>query len=555
MYHGRVTGALSVLLSIFAFSANAKDYPAVPGQYVVKLRSSVGALSASRVEQALGAEFKETINKSEGLVLVQRPVVEQQAVVISALAHNPLVEYAEPNYIYRLVGGASSLPNDPELPKLWGMINTGQRTEGDGGALLGKADVDIDADKAWQIETGNRGIIVAVIDTGVYWNHPDLEANIYTNQAELNGQPGADDDGNGCVDDIHGCDFAGKDGDPMDVYGHGTHVTGTIGALGNNQNGVVGIAWNVTVLPVRFLGDDGSGTLADAVKSIDYATTMKANIMNNSWGGGGFSQALADAIVRAKDAGSLFVAAAGNSSNDNDVSPEYPASYAIDNVMAVAAVDPLGMVADFSNWGKNSVQIAAPGVNVVSYTMRGLESWSGTSMACPHVTGVAALLLAQDKTQSYITIKNRLMASARPFANLHGRVTTGLLNAYYALTNTVAPLDPEDPNNWPKTTETVSTVHPYANRTRQEWSMTVPGAERVAVHFSRFDTEAGYDKVQFKNKNGAVVGTLSGRLGEVYGPAIEGDTVIISFTADDTVNAYGFDINGIAYQARVATRN
>lgn len=555
MYHGRVIGVLCALFSAFAFSANAKQFPAVPGQYVVKLKSSTGIMSAAHIERALGAQIRETINKSEGLILVQRPVVEEQAAAVSLLAHSPLVEYAEPNYIYRVVGGASSLPNDPELSKLWGMINTGQRTEGDRGALMGKADVDIDADKAWQIETGDKEIVVAVIDTGVRWDLADLQANIFTNVTELNGQAGVDDDNNGCIDDVHGCDVVGKDGDPMDVYGHGTHVAGTIGALGNNQDGIVGVAWNVTVLPVRFLGDDGSGTLADAVSAIDYATTMKVDVMNNSWGGGGFSQALADAITRAKDAGILFLAAAGNSSNDNDASPEYPATYAIDNVMAVAAVDPQGMVADFSNWGKNTVQIAAPGVNILSYTMRGLESWSGTSMACPHVAGVAALLLSQDKTQSYITIKNRLMASAKPIPNLRGRVTTGMLNAYFALTNTVAPLDPEDPYNWQKTTEAISTAHPYAQKTQQEWTVTVPGAKRVAVYFAKFDTEASYDKVQFKNKDGVVVGTLSGRLGEVYGPAVDGDTVTISFSADDTVNAYGFDVGGVAYQVDTATGN
>lgn len=550
MNQGRVIRMIAILLATFAFSARAKTFLAVPGQYVVKLKPTATVMSALQMERILGSEVKETINKSEGLILVQRPIVEERGAAISTLAHNPMVEYAEPNFIYKVVGGSTGLPNDAELGKLWGMINNGQRVEGDGGGILGKIDVDIDADKAWQIETGSKEVVVAVIDTGVRWNLSDLQNNIFVNEAELNGQPGVDDDANGCVDDVHGCDIAGKDGDPMDVYGHGTHVAGTIGAVGNNQEGVVGVAWNVRILPVRFLGDDGSGTLADAVKSIDYAVTMKANIMNNSWGGGGFSQALMDSIVRAKDAGILFLAAAGNSSNDNDASPEYPASYAVDNVISVAAVDPQGMMADFSNWGKSSVHIAAPGVNILSYTMRGLQSWSGTSMACPHVAGVAALLLSQDMGQPYSTIKNRLLASARPIAGLRGRVATGMVNAYYALTNTAAPMDPNDPFNWQKTSESVSTDHPYPHRSRQEWTLSVPGASKIAVYFSKFETEANYDKVEFKNKDGVVVGTLSGRLGEVYGPVVEGDTVTLSFVADDSVNAYGFDVGGVAYQVQ-----
>lgn len=548
MIQGRLNRVAVGLIAFFAVTANAKDFPAVPGEYIVKLRSTTSIMSSVQLERTLGVKIKEQVSPKNGVILVQRPLVETRSTALAVMTQNPMVEYVEPNYIYRVNGGASQLPNDPALNRLWGMVNTGQQVSGDSGLFTGKAGIDISADKAWQIETGSREVVVAVIDTGVNWSNPELAPNIYTNEAELNGKPGIDDDNNGCVDDVHGCDFVGKDGDPMDVFGHGTHVSGTIGATANDNTGIVGVAWNVRILPIRFLGDDGSGSLADAIKSIDYAVAMKANIMSNSWGGGGFSQALMDSIIRARDAGILFVAAAGNSSNDNDSSPEYPASYQVDNVISVAAIDPTGAVADFSNFGKNSVHIAAPGVNILSYTMRGLESWSGTSMACPHVTGVAALLLSQDMTQNYGTIKNRLLASARPLASLRGRVNTGLVNAYYALTNTVSPQDPDDPFYWQKDAQTFSTDHPYANKAKQEWTVSVSGAKRISVYFPKFDTEAGYDKVTLKNAAGAVVGVMSGKLGETFSPVIEGDTVTISFSADDSVNAYGFDVGGVAFQ-------
>ncbi len=549
MIHGRFIRVIVALIAGFTLNAYAKEFPAVPGEYVVKIKNTSMTMNTSSMRMLLGGPVR-VISQERGLFVTQRPVIETRGYALQTLQSNALIEYAEPNYIYKVVGntGSASLPNDPELGKLWGLINNGSSVEGDSGVIKGKTGIDIDAAKAWQIETGSSDILVAVIDTGVNWRHPDLVDNIYTNMAELNGQPNVDDDGNGYVDDVHGYDFAANDGDPMDVYGHGTHVAGTIGASGNNGNGITGVAWKVKILPIRFLGDDGSGTLENAVKSIDYATRMGAKITSNSWGGGGFSQTLLDSIERSRQAGILFVAAAGNSGQDTDSSPEYPAGYQVDNVISVAAIDPSGAVADFSNFGKTTVHIAAPGVNISSYTMRGLESWSGTSMACPHVTGVAVLLLAQDMNQSYDMIKNRLLSSARPLPALRGRVATGLVNAYYALTNQIAPLDPDDPFNWQKTTETVSTAHPYADRTKATYTFTVPGAKKISVYFSRFETEASYDKVVFKDATGKEYGNLSGRIGEVFSPAIDGDTVIMEFSADDSVNAYGFDVGGIAYQ-------
>lgn len=552
MIQGRFIRVAAALIAGFTINVHAKEFPAVPGEYVVKLKNTSMIMNTAAVKTLLGGPVR-VINGSERLFVAQRPVIEMRGHALQTLSSNAMVEFAEPNFIYKVVGGATDLPNDAELKNLWGLVNTGQVVNGDMGSITATAGVDIDATRAWQIETGSADVLVAVIDTGVNWAHPDLADNIFNNTAEINGQAGVDDDGNGYVDDKHGYDFNKNDGDPMDVYGHGTHVAGTIGAKSNNGIGIAGVAWNVKILPIRFLGDDGSGSLENAVKSIDYAAKMNVKIMSNSWGGGGFSQALLESIQRAQQQGILFVAAAGNSGANTDSAPEYPAGYQVDNVISVAAIDPTGALADFSNFGKSSVHIAAPGANVYSYTMTtanalNLESWSGTSMACPHVTGVAVLLLSQDLTQTYDVIKSRLLASARPMPSLRGRVATGLVNAYFALTNTIAPLDPEDPFNWDKTMEATSTPHPYSDKTKQTYTFSVPGAKKVAVYFSKFETEPGYDKVVFKDLNGKEYGSISGKLGEAMGPAVDGDTVIMEFTSDDSVPGYGFDVGGVAYQ-------
>lgn len=551
MIQGRVQRALIALFAIFSLTAQGKgtkDVRSVPGEFVIKLRPATMFMTANGLERSLNAKVKKTISAEQRLVLVQRPVIENKEASLKVLAANPLIEIAEPNFIYTVNGAATQMPSEAQIAQLWGLKNVGQTVDGDGGKFAAKPGIDIDAERAWRIETGSQEVVVAVIDTGVNYNLPIFNGNIYVNKAEADGQPGVDDDGNGCVDDIHGCDFAANDGDPMDVYGHGTHVSGTIGANGANGQDIVGVAWNVTILPVRFLDDQGGGTLDNAILSIDYATKMKANLISASWGGGGFSQLLMDSITRARDAGILFVAAAGNDGNNNDASPTYPASYQVDNIVAVAALDPTGMLADFSNIGKASVHIAAPGVDILSYTMKGRESWSGTSMATPHVTGVAALLLSQDLTQSYTTIKNRLLSSTRPLGSLRNRVSTGMLNAYLALTDGVAPQDPDDPFNWMKMEQVISSPHPYKEKSSQEWLIEVPGAKRISVYFTSFDTEPGYDKVVFLDDNGKVLATMSGHLGEVYGPAIDADHVRVRFTSDESMNYQGFDIGGVAYE-------
>ncbi|MFQ5592292.1 MAG: S8 family serine peptidase, partial [Phycisphaerae bacterium] len=349
----------------------------------------------------------------------------------------PEVAYVEPNYIYE----THAVPNDLRFGELWGMHNLGQT----GGTL----DADIDAPEAWDITTGSRNIIVGVIDTGVDYTHPELAANMWTNDAELYGVTGVDDDGNGIVDDIHGARWVSGNGtptsgDPLDDHGHGTHVSGTIGARGDNNQGVAGVNWNIRIMGLKFLKPDGrggaSGTTADVISAIEYAVAEGAHLTSNSWGGGPYSQGLKDAIDAAGAAGQLFVAAAGNSNSNNDIYPAYPASYDSPTILSVAATDRNDLRAYFpgwwgSNWGATTVDLAAPGVDILS-TLPGsaYASWSGTSMACPHVSGVAALLLGYYPSIRALDLKQIIMDSADPIASMAGMtVTGGRLNAFKAL--------------------------------------------------------------------------------------------------------------------------
>lgn len=522
-----------------------KEIEAVPGEYVVRLKEQF-SFSATKnniqiLSEQLGSQIKTTI-PSMNIVVVKRPVFETQTSVRKILAQNELVDIVEPNYIYRI----KKTPNDPLLPELWGMKNSGQK---DSSNQVGVAGVDIGAEKAWDIETGSKNTIVAVIDTGVNYNSDDLKENMWTNEAEANGQPGVDDDGNGFVDDIHGYNFVANNGDPMDDHGHGSHCSGTIGARGNDGKGLVGVNWDVRIMGLKFLSKDGSGSLDGALKAIDYASKMGAHVLSNSWGGGGASDTLKQAIERSNAAGAVFVAAAGNESNNNDASPSYPASYDVPNMISVAAVDNRGLIASFSNYGKKSVHVGAPGVNIKSVTTTGYESWSGTSMATPHVSGIAALLISHESKLTNIDVKNRILATAVPVASLRSKTKTGgLANAYAALTNTLPQPDPNDPSNWKTVNVSVSTPHPYKEKSKETYEVTVPGAKEISLYFSKFDTERDYDIVEIYDGKGTRVQTLSGENDDSYTVVISGNKAKIVLTADDSVSRYGFDVTKAAWR-------
>ncbi len=397
----------------------------VPNQVIVKFKDNVSTTDINTLQSNLDAEVLGTI-PTLGMQLWEMPETEI-ANVMATYSADPNIEYIVPNYKREL---AQTFPDDSSFDQLWGLHNTGQTG--------GTNDADIDTPEAWDITTGSsNNVVVGVIDTGIDYTHPDLAANIWTNPGEIPDN-GEDDDGNGYVDDVHGYDFSDLDSDPMDVDGHGSHVAGTIGAVGDNNEGVVGVNWSPQLMAIKIFPNAFDFNI---IQAIEYTANMGVPITNNSWGGGPPSQALEDAIAYAGEAGQLFVAAAGNYSNDNDGFAFYPASYDLENILSVAATDHNDELADFSNYGATTVDLGAPGVDVYSTVPYGdgYDTYSGTSMASPHVVGAASLLLSENPDLDPVQLKNQLMVSADPIPALDGlTVSGGRLNAYQALVSPVA---------------------------------------------------------------------------------------------------------------------
>ncbi|MFM6879698.1 MAG: S8 family serine peptidase, partial [Dolichospermum sp.] len=394
---------------------------------IVKFKDGINPTQANEIKNALGVVKTETIKLTGAQILTLSGKTSVET-AIATYRNSDIFKYIEPDYIVTL--GATSqatFPNDPSFNQLWGLHNTGQNG--------GTPDADIDAPEAWDIQTGDPNLVIGVIDTGVDYNHPDLVGNIWTNSGEI-ANDGIDNDGNGYIDDIRGWDFAYNDNNPSDVNGHGTHVAGTIAAKGNNGVGVTGVAWNAKIMPLKFLNDQGSGTLSNAILAINYATAKGVKITNNSWGGGGYSQALYDAINAAGQAGALFIAAAGNGyGNNNDTNPAYPASYNLANIISVASTTRTDALSSFSNIGLTSVDLGAPGSDIYSTTPNNTyATYSGTSMASPHVAGAAALLWSQNPTWTAQQVKNTLMNTGDSIAALAGKTVSGKrLNVFNAL--------------------------------------------------------------------------------------------------------------------------
>jgi large repetitive protein len=392
-----------------------------PDRLIVKFKASAAEDTKLDILQKINLKRLRRLPITR-MELIALPPGQTLAQSLAALKNNPNVEYAEPDYIVHTSQQAFS--NDPYALNLWGLNNIGQSG--------GVANADIDLPEAWASYRPSVMLIVAVIDTGIDYSHPDLISQMWINTAEdINrdgkyttaDHNGKDEDGNGYIDDVVGWDFANKDNDPMDDNNHGIGVAGVGGRGG------------VKVMALKFLRADGSGYTSDAISALAYAGNKRAFIANNSWGGGSYSQALYDAIYAYRQKSGLFIAAAGNNGVDADSSPSYPAAYNLDSIISVASITNTDAMSGFSNFGATSVDIAAPGSSIVS-TLPGNRygAMNGTSMAAPHVSGVAALVWSQRPTIGLLKIKSILMGSARKTPALQGKtVSGGVVNANSAL--------------------------------------------------------------------------------------------------------------------------
>ncbi len=394
-----------------AAPANKPQY--VPGQVLVKFKKDVSASVAENRADDLGLEtikhfdVPDSMQKAFGGELFQFGLKKGETVeqAVARLSAQKDVAYAEPNYKVQV----EAQPNDLDS-RLWGLQNSD------------KPGVDVHATEAWNVTTGANGPLIAIIDTGIDYNHPDLAANVWVNPGEIPGD-GIDNDGNGVIDDVHGANIAGKNGNPMDDNRHGSHCAGTIGAKGDNGVGVVGVNWNAQMAGVKFLDAGGSGSYADAIEAVLYTGKIGARVTSNSWGGGGGSEALKDAF-RANPA--IHICAAGNNGQNADVRPHFPSGFDLDNIVSVAAHDKNDALARFSNYGAVSVDVAAPGVDIYSTLPGGnYGNLSGTSMATPHVTGVVGLMLAHDPGLSNEQIKARLINTAVKAPAYEGKMVSG----------------------------------------------------------------------------------------------------------------------------------
>ena len=412
-----------------------RDEQFVPNELLVKFKQGTSQAAKNKllanikasVAEKIHTKMMQRLNDKEGVLLVHTPLAVLEA---KNKMKGAEIEFAEPNFIYQ----HNAVANDTYYNNgsLWGVLGDGLTPANQFGSQ---------ANEAWgRNHTGSSTIHIGVIDEGAMFTHADLAGQIWTNPHDQ--VDGIDNDGNGYVDDIHGWDFDGNDNTTFDGSedDHGTHVSGTIGAKGANGIGIAGVSWNVTMITAKFLGRRG-GTTANAIKAVDYITDLKTRhrltipATNNSWGGGGFSQALFDAIGRANTANILFVAAAGNGGRDgvgdnNNTTPHYPASYSNANIIAVASITSTGGLSGFSNYGSNSVDIGAPGSGIISTVpsknlSSAYASYSGTSMATPHVTGGIALYAASNPGSIASQIKSAVLGSAVPTNSLASKSVTG----------------------------------------------------------------------------------------------------------------------------------
>jgi subtilisin family serine protease len=395
-------------------------------EVLVRFRAGISPEAIQKITSRLNDEVEDRIEAIDGLEVIEDEDNRKADEVVAQYRALSEVEYAEANSEIKLDhegAGKHVHANDELFFKQWGLFNHGQ--EG------GKPGADISAMQAWATTKGSDQVVVAVLDSGVDYTHPDLANNIWSRPQIIKPYQDTDLTDEGPLDDIHGFNVAEGTGNPMDDNGHGTHCAGIIGAEGGNEMGIAGVNWTVKIMAVKFMDADGAAMTSDAIAAINYVINRKragvnVRVISASWGSMVKSRALEDVIRKAGDEGILFVAAAGNDGSDNDLKPHFPASYDLTNVISVAAVNRNDELTAFSNYGARSVQIAAPGEAIMSTWLdHGFEEKKGTSMATPFVSGVAALVLSTNPGISIEELRTRLLNSVDQLPSLKGKVSTG----------------------------------------------------------------------------------------------------------------------------------
>ncbi len=548
----------SLIMVSFLCPYSLAETKTVPGEIVIKLKGGTELHGIGSVLSGVVRDLKNTIQlKNKSSVKINAKAFatdprfalikiegahsrESVKTAVEILKQDPRVLTAEPNFIYHTQGAL----NDPLYDQLWSLENKGQA---DRNGASGKIGADIAMTRVWNAGiTGSSNIKVAVIDTGVDFNHPDLKDNIWTNPGEVPGN-GVDDEGNGFIDDVYGWNFVNNTANSNDDHNHGTHCSGVIGGVGNNGQGITGVNWSVSIVSLKFLDASGSGSLAGAIQSIQYATQAGVQVMSNSWSGGGFSQSLYDVIDETRKKGIVFIAAAGNSNFNSDSVPTYPASYAIDNIISVAATNNKDALASFSNYGKKTVHVAAPGVDILSTAAKGTYMhMSGTSMATPHVAGIAALMLSANPGLGFAQVKDILIRSSDPVRGFENKVISGgRVNAYNAIFGVYPKPTRPDPSLWKDYNYSLESAHPYLNNLNTESVLEVPGAKFIRVVFEKIDTEANYDKIILTDSGNDEIEQLSGEYTNYVSEYLVGPKVKINFITDSSLVKYGFKISKV----------
>lgn len=521
----------------------------------INIKGSLAAAKSLIAENGLKLVKAETLDAESEIHWIKVGGNIEGSELVEKLNSLSDIDFAERNIELRI----NNTPKDKYWLSQWALSNIGQDSPSGASGTKG---ADISALKAWEITKGSKNIVVGVIDTGIDYKHPDLISNMWINEKEKNGLKGVDDDGNGYTDDIFGWDFVSAsrsetyygqtgDADPMDDNDHGTHCAGIIGAQPGNIKGIAGVNWKVSLMALKFLDKNGSGSSKDAYKAIMYGANNGAHILSNSWGGGSSSRLVDYAVKYAKEKGVLFVAAAGNDSSNNDEVENFPSNYDQENMLAVLASDVKDIPATFTNYGYKKVHIAAPGVSILSTVTTFKESnranpykvFSGTSMATPYVAGVAALVLAHESSLigKPVELKKRLLSTVDIKPALSGKVSSrGRINAYRALMNEVNSAE----------NETIATKELLVSSPRfhtevidKTWDFVEKGAKKVRVNFSKILIDHGYDVLAVYDKDYNLIYKFDADYPFlISSPWVEGDTIRVRF-ANALVRNYDWSNN------------